>query len=142
MMPQYSRKVSQCVLHALVILFVMFPLCAAAEKAQEKVVYLVLEKSRLIASNTLLSRFDELKLDAKEKIVQQREAEAVIVVVTNQRILGYGAYAPAWQPVRIRASEQILSVEAKDASASVLTSDRYLNFNGRRGIWAVKKKRL
>ena len=66
----------------------------------------------------------------------------MIVVVTNQRILGYGAYAPAWQPVRIRASEQILSVEAKDASASVLTSDRYLNFNGRRGIWAVKKKRL
>ena len=126
MMPQYFDKVSHCVLRVLVVLFVLLPLAAAAEKAQEKVVYLIVEESRLIASNTLLSRFD---LQTMTRL-------------PYWSILGYGAHAPAWQPVRIRAGEQIVSVEAKDASASVLTSDRYLNFNGRRGTWAVKKKRL
>lgn len=142
MMPHYPANVRHCMRGMLLVLLASVPLLAPGEKAQEKVLYLIVEESRLIASNTLLGRFDELKLDAKEKIIEQREAEAVIVIVTNQRILGYGAYAPAWQPVRVRAGEQIVSVEAQDASASVLTSDRYLNFNGRRGSWAIKKKRL
>ena len=51
MMPQYFDKVSHCVLRVLVVLFVLLPLAAAAEKAQEKVVYLIVEESRLIASN-------------------------------------------------------------------------------------------
>ena len=115
---------------------------ASAERAQDKVVYFIAEPNRLVASNALLGRFDELKLNAKESIAEYIEAEAVIVVITNQRYIAYGAYAPGWRALRRRASETLESAQAKDASASLVTSDRYLNFNGRRGVWAAAKRRL
>ena len=122
---------------AFVLLMVLsaVPLVLASD-AQEKVLFLVEEGDRLIASNTLFSRFDELKIRAKEQVVQQKVAQAVAVVVTNQRLVAYGAHAPGWESVRLRANERIESIQAEDASAQVVTSDRLLNFYGRRGSWA------
>ena len=81
-----------------------------ASEAQEKVLFLIKDSDRLVASNILFSRFDELKMSAKEEIVQQEVAEAVAVVVTNQRIIAYGAYAPGWQSERLIANEQVESI--------------------------------
>ena len=114
----------------------------SADGGQDKVVFLIVEPNRLVASNALRGRFDELKLSAKETIVEYVQAEAVIVVITNQRYIAYGAYAPGWMSLKIRANEILNSVQAKDASAALVTSDRYLNFSGRRGQWAESKRRL
>ena len=111
-----------------------------ASEAQEKVLFLIKDADRLVASNILFSRFDELKMSAKEEIVQQEVAEAVAVVVTNQRIIAYGAYAPGWQSERLIANERVESIQAEDSSVQVVTSDRLLSFYGRRGSWATTKR--
>ena len=113
-----------------------------ASETQEKVLFLIQDADRIIASNTLFSRFDELKISAKEEIVQQEVAEAVAVVVTNQRLIAYGAYAPGWKSERLIANERVESIQAVDSSVQVVTSDRLLNFYGRRGSWAMTKRSL
>ena len=113
-----------------------------ASEAQEKVLFLIKDADRLVASNILFSRFDELKMSAKEEIVQQEVAEAVAVVVTNQRIIAYGAYAPGWQSERLIANERVESIQAEDSSVQVVTSDRLLSFYGRRGSWAITKRSI
>lgn len=115
---------------------------ALASEAQEKVLFLVEDADRLVASNTLFSRFDELKISAKEKIVQREVAEAVAVVVTNQRVVAYGAHAPGWKAERLLANERVESIEAEDSSVQIVTSDRLLNFYGRRGSWAITKRSI
>ena len=115
---------------------------ALASEAQEKVLFLIKDSDRLVASNTLFSRFDELKISAKEQILQQEVAEAVAVVVTNQRIIAYGAYAPGWQSERLIANERVESIQAEDSSVQVVTSDRLLSFYGRRGSWAITKRSI
>ena len=115
---------------------------ALASEAQEKVLFLIKDSDRLVASNTLFSRFDELKISAKEQILQQEVAEAVAVVVTNQRIIAYGAYAPGWQSERLMANERVESIQAEDSSVQVVTSDRLLSFYGRRGSWAITKRSI
>lgn len=115
---------------------------ALASEAQEKVLFLIKDADRLVASNTLFSRFDELKISAKEQILQQEVAEAVAVVVTNQRIIAYGAYAPGWQSERLIANERVESIQAEDSSVQVVTSDRLLSFYGRRGSWAITKRSI
>lgn len=113
---------------------------AVAEDSIPRLVYLISEGDRLIASNIQFSRFDALRLQAKEKIEQQKVAKAVIVVVTNQRIIGYSVYQSAWRVVPRDAGETVVSVDAEDYSASVITSDRMLNFNGRSGAWVEMKR--
>ena len=115
---------------------------ALASEAQEKVLFLIKDADRLVASNTLFSRFDELKISAKEQILQQEVAEAVAMVVTNQRIIAYGAYAPGWQSERLIANERVESIQAEDSSVQVVTSDRLLSFYGRRGSWAITKRSI
>lgn len=101
----------------------------------EKTLFLVVEAGEIIASNTLAGRFDRLDLDAKEKVVDYKVANAVAVVVTNQRFAGYGVLAGGWQTLRREAGEDIESLQAEDYSATLVTDDRILNFNGRTGAW-------
>ena len=101
----------------------------------EKVLFLVVEPGEVIASNTQSGRFDRLDLDAKERILDYKVANAVAVVVTNQRFAAYGVLAGGWQSVRREAGEDLERIEAEDYGATVLTDDRILNFNGRTGTW-------
>lgn len=107
---------------------------AAAEEV-EKSLFLVFESDGVVASNTLLGRFDRLELDAGEEILDRRVANAVAVIVTNQRFAGYGVLAGGWQSLRREAGEHHESLQAADYSATVVTDDRILNFNGRNGAW-------
>jgi hypothetical protein len=113
---------------------------AKANDDTPKVLYVIIEDDRLIASNTSLSRFDEIKLTAEEVVLQKVEANAVAVIVTNKRIIGYAVFIGSWKPLRYQAGEKVLSVEAEDFSAFVLTSDRFLNFNGKHGLWAQTER--
>lgn len=115
------------------VLLAIQPLSRADEV--EKTVFLVVEADEVIASNTLAGRFDRLKLDAKEKIVDYKAANAVAVVITTQRFVAYGVLAGGWQTLRREAGEDVESLQAEDYSATVVTDDRILNFNGRTGAW-------
>jgi len=101
----------------------------------EKTLFLVVESDGVIASNTLAGRFDRLALDAKEKILDYKVANAVAVVVTNQRFVAYAVFSGGWQMLRREAGEKTESLQAEDYSATVVTDDRVLNFNGRSGAW-------
>lgn len=101
----------------------------------DKVLFLVIEKNEIVASNALAGRFDRLKMQAKERVRDYKVAAAIAVVVTNQRLVAYGAQAPGWNAVRRIAGEKIESIEVEDYAATVLTSDRILNFYGRNGSW-------
>lgn len=112
-----------------------------ASEAVPKQVHLIVQGNRLIASNVLFSRFDELKLNARERIIEQVEAEAVIIVVTNQRIIGYGLQS-GWRKMRTEAGEKLESLRAQDFSALIITDSRYLNFNGSTGLWGQQDQRV
>jgi hypothetical protein len=102
----------------------------------EKVLFLVVEKDGVVASNALTGRIDRLELRAKERIEQYEVANAVAVVITNQRYAAYAVPYGAWQSLRVKAQEETESVQVADYSATVVTSDRILNFYGRRGAWS------
>jgi hypothetical protein len=112
-----------------------------ASEAVPKQVHLIVQGNRLIASNVLFSRFDALKLNARERIIEQVEAEAVIIVVTNQRIIGYGLQS-GWREMRTEAGEKLESLRAQDFSALIITDSRYLNFNGSTGLWGQQDQRV
>ncbi len=101
----------------------------------EKVLFLVVEKDEVIASNTRAGRFDRLKLHAKERVRDYRVANAVAVVVTNQRYAAYGAVAGGWQSVKLIAQEKTESIQVADYSATIVSNERILNFYGRSGTW-------
>jgi RecB family exonuclease len=113
---------------------------AAHADEVEKVLFLVVDKNGVFASNTLTGRIDRLELQAKENIQEYKVANAVAVVVTNQRYAAYGVLPGGWQSVRVRAQEKTESVEVGDYSATVVTSDRILNFYGRRGAWSETRR--
>lgn len=117
---------------------VLFALATAAAVASEveKTLFLVVEDDGVVASNTLLGRFDRLDMMAKEKVVEQQADAAVAVVVTNQRFAGYGTQVGGWRWKRVKAGERFESMELADYSATVVTSDRILNFYGRTGTWS------
>lgn len=117
----------------------LIPTVATATDAVPKQVHLVVESSRLVASNIRLSRFDELKLNARERILDDAVGEAVIVVVTNQRIIGYGVLS-GWRSVPANASEEVEEISAEDFAGLVRTNQRLLNFNGQSGVWAQRKR--
>ena len=111
---------------------------AAAPNAQEAVakqVHLVVDGTRLVASNVKFSRFDELKLDARERIRDTSEGKAVIVIATNQRMIAYGVVS-GWRFIDRSPNEEITSISAEDYAALIVTSQRLLNFNGESGVWA------
>jgi len=91
-MKQNGRTVVACtILSGLLLLVSMMPALQAEEV--EKVLFLVVEKDDVIASNTRLGRFDRLELQAKERIKDYKVSNAVAVVVTNQRLVAYGVVA-------------------------------------------------
>lgn len=109
---------------------------AGAQEAVPKQVHLVVDGTRLVASNVRQSRFDELRLDARERIRDSSVGEAVIIVATSQRFIGYGAIS-GWRIVTRDANEEIESIAAEDYAGLVVTSKRLLNFNGQTGVWAA-----
>jgi hypothetical protein len=110
-------------------------------EAVPKQVDLIVDGGWLLASNVRLSRFDELKLNAQESIVDTSVGKAVIVVVTNQRLIAYGARS-GWRTVPRIANERIERISAEDFAGLVVTSKRWLNFNGRSGVWGEEKRRV
>ena len=112
-----------------------------ASEAVPKQVHLVQDNGRLVASNVRFSRFDELKLDARETLLDQAEGEAVIIAVTNQRIIGYGVLS-GWRPISRQVNEEIEELSADDFAGLVVTSKRLLNFNGESGVWGVRERRV
>ncbi len=104
-----------------------------------KQVHLVMDGGKLFASNVKLNRFDELKLDAQERVLDQQAGAAVAVVITNQRIAAYGVLS-GWRSVDRMPNEQIESITAEDYAGVIVTSSRLLNFNGETGVWAAQKR--
>lgn len=119
---------------SLFIWVLALPSSAGADEV-EKVLFLVIERDQVVASNTLAGRFDTLSLSAKERIQDHQVGNGVAIVVTNQRFAGYGVLAGGWQTLRRRAGEKTESIQAEDYSATVVTNDRILNFYGRTGTW-------
>lgn len=113
---------------------------AAAQETVAKEVTLIINGKRLVASNVRLSRFDELQLNAQEKILKKAESKGVIVIVTNQRIIGYGV-SSGWRDLKTQAGEKIKSIRTEDYAGFVVSDERYLNFNGETGIWAERDRR-
>jgi len=105
-----------------------------------KLVYLIQDDDKLIASNIKFNRFDEIKLEAKEEVAGHAVGNAVIVIVTNKRIIAYSVYTASWRTRSIGADEEVQSINAEDYSALVVTSQRFLSFNGKNGVWAETKR--
>jgi hypothetical protein len=104
-----------------------------------KQVHLVTDSGRIMASNVRLNRFDELKLQAQERVREQKVGEAVAVVITNQRFVAYGVLS-GWRAVDRNVSEQVVSVSAEDYAALIVTDERMLNFNGESGAWGEQRR--
>ncbi len=104
-----------------------------------KQVHLVTDSGRILASNVRLNRFDELKLQAQERVREQKVGEAVAVVITNRRFVAYGVLS-GWRGVDRSVNEQVESVSAEDYAALIVTSERMLNFNGESGAWGEQKR--
>jgi len=100
-----------------------------------KQVTLILEDSRVVASNIRLGRMDPVALEPEESVERTAEANAVLVVITNQRLLGYGSVI-GWREIARETGEPVESVTVEDFAAFVTTGFRYLNFNAATGIWA------
>ena len=127
------------ILAGLVIAGCLFITQAGADEV-EKLLFLVVEKDEVIASNTMLGRFDRLEMSAREKIRDYKVSNAVAVVVTNQRFVAYGVQPGSWKSRRTIAGEKMESLEVADYSATLVTSDRILNFYGRTGTWSDTKR--
>lgn len=119
----------------LLMLICAFSVATAVADDVEKILFLVIERSEVVASNTREGRFDSLKLSAKERIKEHEVGNAVAVVVTNQRFVAYGVLAGGWQSLRREAGEKTESIQVEDYSATIVTNDRILNFYGRTGVW-------
>ena len=108
---------------------------ASAQPQIPKQVFLVVDGTRLIASNIKLSRFDELQLSARERIRDTQEGSGVILVATNQRMIAYGTTS-GWRSIDRVANEEVVSLSAEDFAGLIVTNQRLLNFNAETGVWA------
>ena len=124
------------ILTFIVIVLYLYAPMGAADNAVPKLVYLIFDEDKVIASNIEFNRFDELTLTAKEEVVSHEVGNAVAVVVTNKRIMGYSIYKIGWVTIETQANETLNSISAEDYSALVATSKRFLSFNGKVGSWA------
>ena len=104
-----------------------------------KQVHLVTDGAKLFASTVKLNRFDELKLNAQERVLDQQVGAAVAVVITNRRIVVYGVLS-GWRSLDRMPNEQIESITAEDYAGLIVTSLRMLNFNGQNGVFAERKR--
>ena len=127
------------VLLSLMVSGCLFIMHAVADDV-EKLLFLVIEKDEVIASNTKLGRFDRLEMSAKEKILDYKASNAVAVVATNQRFAAYGVLTGSWNSNRVHAGEKLELLEVADYSATLVTNDRILNFYGRTGTWSETKR--
>lgn len=124
-----------------VLLLAVFVSVADAEDVSvPKLVYLIEDDDKLIASNIKFNRFDEIKLEAKETVSSHAVGNAVIVIVTNKRIIAYSVYTASWRTRSVGADEDVESINAEDYSALVVTSKRFLSFNGKNGVWAESQR--
>lgn len=112
---------------------------ASTSSSVPKQVHLVNDGNKILASNVRFNRFDELKLQAQEKVREQKVGEAVAIVVTNQRIIAYGVIS-GWRDIDRQPSETIESVSAQDFAGLIVTNQRMLNFNGETGVWGEQKR--
>lgn len=112
-----------------------------ADNAVPKLVYLIFDEDKVIASNIEFNRFDEIILSAKEEVISHEVGNAVAVVVTNKSIMAYSIYKIGWVTKETQANEVLQSVTAEDYSALIVTSKRFLSFNGKTGSWAETKRK-
>lgn len=122
-------------------LLMPWPVPVQASDAVPKQVHLIIENKRLIASNVRFSRFDTLKLNAQEKVLDKSVGEAVIVIITDKRFIGYGFLA-GWRTVRRSPGEDVQNISVEDFAGLVVTSRRFLNFNGQTGVWGEQKRHV
>ena len=127
--------------HGILLLLLCFSAAAVANNSIPKLVYLIFDEDKVIASNIELNRFDELSLNAKEEVISHEVGNAVAVVVTNSRIMAYSISKSGWVIKETQANETIQSVTAEDYSALIVTSKRFLSFNGKTGLWAETKRK-
>ena len=111
-----------------------------ASDAIPKEVSLIINGKRLVASNIRFSRFDELSLNAQERISEKTESKGVILVVTNQRFIAYGT-SSGWKTIKTEAGESTDSFRVEDFAAFIITNKRFLNFNGETGVWGERSRR-
>lgn len=104
-----------------------------------KQVDLVIDGDWIAASNIRYSRFDEFKLNARERVRDSAVGKAVIVIATNQRFIAYGV-GSGWRTMPRVANEQIQSISAEDFAGLIVTNERLLNFNGESGVWGEQKR--
>ena len=104
-----------------------------------KQVHLVNDGNKLFASNVKFNRFDELKFNAQERVLDQQVGAAVAVVITNRRIAAYGLLT-GWRSLDRIPNEKIESVTAEDYAGLIVTSLRMVNFNGQNGVFAERKR--
>jgi len=136
-------RLSQCC-QCFLWFFLLLLFCSAtavADNTIPKLVYLIFDEDKVIASNIEFNRFDELVLKAQEEVINHEVGNAVAVVVTNNRIMAYGIYKAGWVTKKTQANEILESVSAEDYSALIITSKRFLSFNGKTGLWAETKRK-
>lgn len=134
-----NRAVLAQIVSRTLLLFMLSVTAISAQEGVRKQVFLVVDGDRLVASNVRTNGFDELRLDARERIMQSKEAEGVLVVVTNQRLIAYGA-ASGWSARDRATNENIESISAADYAGLIVTSRRMLNFNGETGVWGERQR--
>jgi hypothetical protein len=113
---------------------------AFRDETPARLLYVVREDDRFIASNILFSKTDEFELAAQERVAEERTDNAVLVVATNRRLIAYSVYTASWATIDLRAGETLERLEAEDYSAFALTSRRIMNFNGRVGYWTESSR--
>ena len=116
-----------------------WPLAPKAAEVVPKQVHLIIEGKRLVASNARFSRFDDLKLNAGERIIEKDVDKAAIVIFTNQRVIGYGVLS-GWRSLDTHADEKVKELSAEDFAGLVITNKRTLNFNGQTGVWGERRR--
>ncbi|HHQ14103.1 MAG TPA: hypothetical protein ENK16_03665, partial [Chromatiales bacterium] len=136
-----QRRTGTWLARILTLLVIAAAWPAAHADGVNKLLFLVIEKDEVIASNTLSGRFDPLELHAKERIEDYKVANAVAVVVTNQRYAAYAVPSSSWLSVRLLAQEKTESIQVEDYSATVVSNRRILNFYGRSGAWSETRRR-
>ena len=112
----------------------------AADDQPARLLYVVRDNDKIIASNVLFSRSDEFRLSAQERVDRQLTDNAILVVATNRRLIGYSVYTASWVTISLKAGETLEQLEAEDYSAFAVTSKRVLSFNGRAGQWTETRR--
>jgi hypothetical protein len=136
-----NRAAPLQILSAVILIISLLVSAASAQQGIRKQVFLVVDGDRLVASNVRTNGFAELRLDARERMLDSAEGEGVIVVVTNQRLLAYGAFS-GWSARDRETNEQIQTLSAVDYAGLIVTTRRMLNFNGETGVWGERQRRV